>query len=80
MNSNIIKRSKVEKNYRNEAKYYFEDNKFDYYRSVKAYKEDLGHEVQLWAKEKESKRKMKGKKDKKVGEADSSDNGKCTIF
>lgn len=70
MNTNKIKRVKVEKNYRQEATFYFEDNEFDYHRSVKAYREDMDHEIKQFQKEKEDKklRKKSKKKGSKVGD------------
>ena len=81
MNTNKIKKTKVEKNYRQEANYYFEENGFDYYAALKAYKEDLDVEIQAYQKEKDLKKAKKSKK--KVGEEDVATNGcnkGCNIF
>ena len=86
MQQNRIKKDKIKaKNYRVEAKYYFEDNEFDYYKAVNAYKEDLKSEEELFTQEKEMKKRIK-KGGVKVtdGFGDMSTSGrrkeKCTIF
>lgn len=61
MQQGKIPKTKVYKNYSNEAKFYFEDNELDYWKALKAYKEDLDHEMQHFAQEKELKKKNKKK-------------------
>jgi len=59
MQSDLIKKSKEPKTYANEAKFYFEDNGFDYYKALKAYREDINHEIQLYKIEKEKLKLLK---------------------
>lgn len=72
MKKGLIPRIKPPKNYNAEAKFYFEENNFEYWASIKNYKEDLEVEVEHHAKEKEKMRieklnKRKRRFSKKVG-------------
>ena len=54
MRKQEIRKEKVQsKNYKAEAKFYFEDNDFDYWKALESYKDDLAHEVELYSREKD---------------------------